>query len=84
MSENVLIALITGLCAVIGQWLISRSQNEKRKTEDAVRDARLEDRLRSVEKKLDVHNGYAEKFSEIQTGIAVIRNDIKTLYKERN
>ena len=84
MSENVLIALITGLCAVIGQWLISRSQNEKRKTEDAVRDARLEDRLRSVEKKLDVHNGYAEKFSEIQTDIAVIRNDIKTLYKERN
>jgi len=84
LSENVLIALITGLCAVIGQWLISRSQNEKRKTEDAVRDARLEDRLRSVEKKLDVHNGYAEKFSEIQTDIAVIRNDIKTLYKERN
>lgn len=84
MSEGVLIAMITGLCAVIGQWLISHSQNEKRKTEDAVRDARLEDRLRSVEKKLDVHNGYAEKFSEIQTDIAVIRNDIKTLYKERN
>lgn len=84
MSENVLIALITGLCAVIGQWLISRSQNEKRKTDEAVRDARLEDRLMSVEKKLDVHNGYAEKFSEIQTDIAVIRNDIKTLYKERN
>ena len=84
MSEGVLIALITGLCAVVGQWLISRSENEKRKVEDAVRDARLEDRLRSVEKKLDVHNGYAEKFSEIQTDIAVIRNDIKTLYKERN
>lgn len=84
MSEGVLIALITGLCAVIGQWLISRSENEKRKVEDAVRDARLEDRLMSVEKKLDVHNGYAEKFSEIQTDIAVIRNDIKTLYKERN
>jgi lipopolysaccharide export LptBFGC system permease protein LptF len=84
LSENVLIALITGLCAVIGQWLISRSQNEKRKTEEAVRDAKLEDRLKSVEKKLDVHNGYAEKFSEIQTDIAVIRNDIKTLYKERN
>lgn len=84
MSEGVLIALITGLCAVVGQWLISRSENEKRKVEDAVRDARLEDRLKSVEKKLDVHNGYAEKFSEIQTDIAVIRNDIKTLYKERN
>ena len=77
MSDPVLIALITGLCAVVGQWLISRSQNEKRKTEDAVRDARLEDRLRSVEKKLDEHNGYASRFALIQTDIAVIKNDLK-------
>lgn len=84
MSEGVLIALITGLCAVVGQWLISRSQNEKRKVDDAVRDARLDDRLAGVERRLDLHNGYAERFSEIQTDIAVIKNDIKTLYKERN
>lgn len=83
MSEGVLIALITGLCAVVGQWLISRSQNEKRKVEDAVRDARLDDRLAGVERRLDLHNGYAERFSEIQTDIAVIKNDIKTLYKEK-
>ena len=83
MSEGVLVALITGLCAVVGQWLISHNQNEKRKVEDAVRDARLEDRLKSVEKKLDEHNGYASRFAEIGTDIAVIKNDIKTLYKER-
>ena len=83
MSDGVLIALITGLCAVVGQWLISRSQNEKRKVDDAVRDARLDDRLAGVERRLDLHNGYAERFSEIQTDIAVIKNDIKTLYKER-
>ena len=83
MSENVLIALITGLCAVVGQWLISRNQNEKRKVDDAVRDARLDDRLAGVERRLDLHNGYAERFSEIQTDIAVIKNDIKTLYKEK-
>lgn len=84
MSEGVLIALITGLCAVVGQWLISRSQNEKRKVEDAVRDAKLEDRLQRVEKQLSIHNHYAERFAEIGTDIAVIKNDIKTLYKERN
>ena len=83
MSEGVLIALITGLCAVIGQWLISCSQNEKRKVDDAVRDARLDDRLAGVEKRLDEHNGYAKRFAEISTDIAVIKNDIKTLYKER-
>lgn len=79
MSDPVLIALITGLCAVVGQWLISRSQNEKRKVEEAIRDARLEDRLRSVEKKLDEHNGYASKFASIQTDIAVIKSDLKHL-----
>lgn len=79
MSDPVLIALITGFCAVIGQWLISRSQNEKRKVDDAVRDARLEDRLKSVEKKLDEHNGYAKLFGSITTDIAVIKNDIKNL-----
>lgn len=83
MSDPVLVALITGLCAVAGQWLISRSQNEKRKVDEAVRDARLEDRLKSVEKKLDEHNGYAQRFSTIQTDIAVIKNDIKTLYRAK-
>jgi hypothetical protein len=52
--------------------------------EDAVRDARLDDRLSGVERRLDEHNGYAKRFAEISTDIAVIKNDIKTLYKERN
>ena len=84
MSDVVIVALITGVCSVIGQWLISRSQNAQRKVEEAVRDARLEDRLKAVERKFDVHNGYAEKFTEISTDIAVIKNDIKTLYKRED
>jgi hypothetical protein len=84
VSDVVIVALITGVCSVIGQWLISRSQNAQRKVEEAVRDARLEDRLKAVERKLDVHNGYAEKFTEISTDIAVIKNDIKTLYKRED
>ena len=83
MSDVVIVAIITGLCSVIGQWLISHSANVKRREDEAVRDARLQDRLESVEKKLDEHNGYAAKFADIQTDIAVIRNDIRNLYKER-
>lgn len=81
MSDAVIVAIITGVCAVFGQWLITRQQTAKRKTDDAVRDARLEDRIQALERKIDIHNGYAEKFSEIGTDIAVIKNDIKTLYK---
>ena len=82
MSDIVIVAIITGLCSVIGQWIISRSAAEKRKVEDAVRDARLDDRLTGVEKRLDAHNSYAEKFSEIQTDISVIKAEI-TFLKER-
>ena len=83
MSDAVIVAIITGACAVIGQWLISRQQSTKRKIDDAVRDAKLDARLAGVEKRLDEHNNYASKFTEIQTDIAVIKNDIKTLYKEQ-
>jgi hypothetical protein len=82
-SEAVLIAIITGVCAVLGQWLISRQQTTKRKVDDAVRDAKLDDRLAGVEKRLDEHNRYAARFAEVQTDIAVIKNDIKTLYKTK-
>jgi hypothetical protein len=81
MSDPVIVALITGVCAVFGQWLVGRGQAKQKKADDAVRDARMEDRLAVVEEKLDIHNGYAEKLSEIQTDIAVIKNDIRTLYK---
>ena len=79
VSDIVIVAIITGICSVIGQWLISHNANEKRKTDDAVRDARLDDRLAGVEKRLDEHNKYAQKFGEIQTDIAVIKNEIKNL-----
>ena len=36
-----------------------------------------------IEGKLDEHNGYAKLFHEISTDIAVIKNDIKTLYKAK-
>lgn len=79
MTEAVIVALIAAVGSVLGQWLISRRQNKDRETADAVRSARLEDRLTEVEKKLDIHNGYAEKLGEIQTDIAVIKTEISAL-----
>lgn len=82
ISDAVIVALITGVCAVIGNWIISRNQNKNRKTEDAVRDARQEDRLTRIENQLKIHNSYAERFGEIQTDIAVIKNEIKNLHNK--
>lgn len=58
------------------------ARDAEREKAEAVRDAKLEMWIQSVNKKLDLHNGYAERFSEIGTDIAVIKNDIKTLYRK--
>ena len=83
MSEAVIGALITGICAVVGQLIITHQQTAKRRIDEAVRDAKLDDRLARIEERLDSHNSYAEKFVEFGTDIAVIKNDIKTLYKQQ-
>lgn len=82
MSDVVLAALIGAAASIIVNLITLAGQNRKRAVEDAVKDERLENRLKSIETKLDTHNGYAEKLGTIQTDIAVIKNDIKTLYKQ--
>ena len=71
VSDIVIVAVITGLFSVVGQWLISRE-----------REIRLDERLKSVEKKLDEHNGYASKFETIQIDIAKISTEIKNLKEQ--
>ena len=89
MSDVVLAALIGAITSIIVNLITASSQRKKRAIADAVKDERLENRLRNIEGKLDTHNGYAEKLGEIQkdlieiqTDIAVIKNDIKNLYHQ--
>lgn len=64
METAVLVAIITGLCSVIGQWLIARQNKAKTDTERAVHDAIVSETLQRLERKVDEHNGYAAKFAE--------------------
>lgn len=68
MSDVIITAIIAGVCSVLGQWLISRE-----------REARLDERLKGVEKRLDTHNNYAEKIGQIQIDIAELTVEIKNL-----
>lgn len=89
MSDVVLAALIGAAASIIVNLISAAQQSKKRAVEEALKDERLEHRLKNIEGKLDVHNGYAEKLGEIQTDlieiqtdIAVIKNDIKNLYHQ--
>ena len=76
LSEAVVIALITGILAVLGSYVSNVAITRKKARDDAIRDAERETRqsmrLDSIEKKLDIHNGYAEKFAESSKHLAII------------
>lgn len=94
MSENVIVALITGVLAVIGSYVGNLAISAKKAREEAIRDAEREqhqkdqlamilDEQVKIKKRLDEHNSYAEKFVETKTAIVAIQKDIEYL-KERS
>lgn len=56
-----------------------KKRDIERDKAEAVRDARLEEWMKTVDKKLDTHNGYAEKFTEFGEDIAGIKASIEFL-----
>ena len=77
--EAIIVAVITGACAVVGQLIISSAQAKAREADRIIRDAEVQLRLKTIEEKLDIHNGYAEKLGEIAVEMAEIRTEIKNI-----
>lgn len=82
MTEAVIVAVIAAIGSVIGQAIISANGRKKDVAERAKLDERTAMRLEAIERKLDVHNGYAEKLGELQRDVAIIKTEIQQL-KER-
>ena len=71
MTAEMVIAigsLIAGIAGIISAILLYRKTV-----------ALLEYRMGNVEKKLDEHNGYADKIGQIQTDVAVIKTRVDLL-----
>ena len=77
METAVIVAIITGLCSVVGQWIIARKNKREADTEQAVKDALLTERLDRLEAKVDEHNGYAKRFEEVAVSLAELRTELK-------
>ena len=82
MSDVLWAALIGAAASIIVQIISTREQNKKRAIKDATEKAELNSRLERIEEKLDTHNSYADKIGGMAIDIAVIKNDIKNLYKK--
>lgn len=79
MSETIIIAIITGGVTLTCNLLANHSASKKESVKQARRDQKLDDRLDRLEKKVDEHNGWGEKFLSTETSIKVIQKDIEWL-----
>lgn len=78
-------AIIVGGLAVLGSFLSNVALTRKKAKADEMkeleRETRQEDRMKSIEKKLDEHNRYAEKLSSIEKSMVAMQKDIEYLRK---
>ena len=90
MTEAIIIAFIAAAGSVLGQALIAGSSRKKDAAERARLDERTANRLASIERKLDEHNGLAPRLVEIERRLAVLTTEVEALkeqvkeLKERN
>lgn len=82
MSESIIVALITGMSAVMCQIIINLATASKQRIENEVWRQQIKDKIESVDKKLTEHNGYAEKFASLTETIIAMQKDIEFLKDE--
>ena len=83
MSEGILVAIIAAGASIIGNLIVSANARKKEAVERAKRDQFLDDNLKTINRKLDEHNGYASKFADISADIRVLRTEVEHLKEEK-
>ena len=75
ITENIIVAVITGAFATVGVVITNRASNRKNAIEQAKRDTRLEDKIQALTDRVDAHNGMLDRITNIEKSI--VRIDTK-------
>lgn len=82
----ILSTLITATASVVGVYFAVKKSNHEKEVQDARREERYNARIDGVEKsvvrlekKVDEHNGYAEKFAQNSESLAVLATKIENI-----
>lgn len=78
MNPTVQAALIGSITSIIICLIGFYDQNRRRREQEIERDTKLDMKLASIERKLDEHNGYADKIGSIEQNLAYIRGKMET------
>lgn len=75
MTENIIVAVITGIFAFAGVALSNYTATRKNSIEQAKRDTKLEDKIQELSDRVDAHNGMQDRIVSIEK--AIVRIDTK-------
>lgn len=75
MTENIIVAVITGIFAFAGVALSNYTANRKNTIEQVKRDTKLEDKIQELSDRVDAHNGMVDRIASIEK--AIVRIDTK-------
>ena len=81
MDNSIIVALITGGVTLTVNLLANYSARKKDAIANAVRDKGIEDKLEMLSKRVDAHNGIADKVSNIEKAIVRIDTKMESLHK---
>ena len=83
ITEGIIIAVITGITSLLGNYILNRREITKEKVNKVKREQYIDLVLENIEKKLDEHNHYAKKFGEVEIALTGIKKDIEYLRKDK-
>ena len=81
MTEGIIIAAITGICAVFGQYLITRKSRAEDAAERARLDERTDQRLLAIEHEIAKLEAQVREHNGLKEDIAALRADVRNLEK---
>jgi len=80
---SVLIGIIGVILGILNQLHNLRKSQDEQIRSQAIRDTQLDDKLKQIDEKLQIHNSYAEKFAELTSVITEMKTDIKWIKESK-
>lgn len=77
ITENIIVAIVTGAFAFAGVVISNRTSNRKNAIEQAKRDTRLEDKIQALSNRVDAHNGMLDRITNIEKSIVKIETKLE-------
>lgn len=77
ISDNIIVALITGLLSFAGVVISNYFSNKRNSIESAKRDQQIEDKIQNLTDRVDKHNGMVDKIGNIEKSIVRIETKLE-------